>query len=404
MTPQSETHDAASDGGQSDGGGSDGGRSALWIRALSRLPFGVLYRLTAAIMWLLRTVLRFRVDVARDNLRRCFPDRTEAEIDSLLDQYYRQLAQVAAEFIKMADMSADQLRAHLQVQNVERVDAETRAGRSVLLLGAHQCNWEWTLQATVLYLGVPINAAYKPLHAAGFDRELRKLRCRYGAHLIAAKRLVREVVRRRGQLHAVALHADQMPSSSGRRQWLSFPRPRYRFLSGAGRNRPLDRLCRLLRADAPPEPRPVPGGFSADLRGRRAARSGSVYRPLREPGRADDPGKSGRLDLGAPALESRAPRRTARAATRVELNGLGTPRAWRGRRAGSGPRDAATRAIPPVMEAVGPTWCMSALNCCAAWRAPWAMRRPASAERCLTATPKWRALLRMVATLEPAAP
>jgi KDO2-lipid IV(A) lauroyltransferase len=222
MTPQSETHDAASDGGQSDGGGSDGGRSALWIRALSRLPFGVLYRLTAAIMWLLRTVLRFRVVVARDNLRRCFPDRTEAEIDSLLDEYYRQLAQVAAEFIKMADMSADQLRAHLQVQNVERVDAETRAGRSVLLLGAHQCNWEWALQATVLYLGVPIEAAYKPLHAPGFDRELRKLRCRYGAHLIAAKRLVREVVRRRGQLHAVAMHADQMPASSGRRQWLSF--------------------------------------------------------------------------------------------------------------------------------------------------------------------------------------
>jgi KDO2-lipid IV(A) lauroyltransferase len=30
------------------------------------------------------------------------------------------------------------------------------------------------------------------------------------------------VVRRRGQLHAVALHADQMPASSGRRQWLTF--------------------------------------------------------------------------------------------------------------------------------------------------------------------------------------
>jgi KDO2-lipid IV(A) lauroyltransferase len=201
---------------------SDGGRSALWIRALSRLPLGVLYQLTAAIMWVLRSVLRFRVVVARDNLRRCFPERTEAQIDALLDQYYRQLSQVAAEFIKMADMSADQLRTHLQVENVERVDAETRAGRSVLLLGAHQCNWEWALQATVLYLGVPIEAAYKPLHAAGFDRELRKLRCRYGAHLIAAKRLVREVVRLRGQLHAVALHADQMPASSGRRQWLNF--------------------------------------------------------------------------------------------------------------------------------------------------------------------------------------
>jgi Kdo2-lipid IVA lauroyltransferase/acyltransferase len=201
---------------------SEHGRSALWIRALSRLPFGALYRLTALIMWLLRHVFRFRVAVARDNLRRCFPERSESEIDALLEHYYRQLSQVAAEFIKMADLSADQLRSHLEVHNVERVSAETSAGRSVLLLGAHQCNWEWALQATVLYLGVPIEAAYKPLHAAGFDRELRQLRCRYGAHLIAAKKLVREVLRRRGQVHAVALHADQMPSSSGRRQWLTF--------------------------------------------------------------------------------------------------------------------------------------------------------------------------------------
>lgn len=213
---------------------SESGRSALWIRALSQLPFGVLYRLTAVIMWVLRQVLRFRVAVARDNLRRCFPDRSEREIDSLLSDHYRQLAQVAAEFIKMADMSADQLRAHLQVQNVERVNAETRAGRSVLLLGAHQCNWEWTLQATVLYLGVQVEAAYKPLHAAGFDRELRKLRCRYGAHLIAAKKLVREVVRRRGQLHAVAMHADQMPASSGRRQWLTFLGRDTAFYPGPG--------------------------------------------------------------------------------------------------------------------------------------------------------------------------
>lgn len=198
------------------------GRSALWIRALARLPFGALYALTALIMWLLRHVFRFRVTVARDNLRRCFPERSESEIDALLEQYYRQLSQVAAEFIKTADMSADELRSHLDVQHVERVHAETDAGRSVILLGAHQCNWEWTLQAVVLFLGVPVDAAYKPLHAAGFDRELRTLRCRYGAHLIAAKRLVREVLRRRGQLHAVALHADQSPSSSGGRQWLTF--------------------------------------------------------------------------------------------------------------------------------------------------------------------------------------
>jgi len=210
------------------------GRPALWLRALSRLPFGVLYALTGAVIWVLRRGLRFRVAVARDNLRRCFPERTERQIEGLLDDYYRQLGQVAAEFIKMASLTADELRSHLHVQNVERVDAETRAGRSVLLLGAHQCNWEWTLQGTVLYLAVQIEAGYKPLHSAHFDRELRKMRCRYGGHLIEAKRLLREVLRRRGQLHAVAMHADQMPASAGRPLWLKFLGRDTAFYPGPG--------------------------------------------------------------------------------------------------------------------------------------------------------------------------
>jgi KDO2-lipid IV(A) lauroyltransferase len=209
-------------------------RPAWWLRALSRLPFGALYALTGGIIWVLRHGFRFRVAVARDNLQRCFPDKSAAEIERILADYYRQLGQVAAEFIKMADLSADELRSHLTLHNVERIHAETRAGRSVLLLGAHQGNWEWTFQGTVLFMGVQIEAGYKPLHSARFDRELRAMRCRYGGHLISAKRLLREVLRRRGELHAVAMHADQMPASSGRRQWLRFLGRDTAFYPGPG--------------------------------------------------------------------------------------------------------------------------------------------------------------------------
>jgi KDO2-lipid IV(A) lauroyltransferase len=183
-----------------------------------------LYAIAALLAFLARHVLRFRVGIARDNLQRCFPERSPAEINALLNAYYRQLGQVAVEFLKMAGMSAQQMRAHLRPLNFDLVRAETRAGRSVILLAAHQCNWEWALQGTTMQMDVPLDAAYKPLHGALSDRELRKLRVRFGAHLIAAKRLVREVVQRRRQVqaHAVALLADQMPTSSQGRHWLSF--------------------------------------------------------------------------------------------------------------------------------------------------------------------------------------
>jgi KDO2-lipid IV(A) lauroyltransferase len=195
---------------------------ALWIRALSRLPFALLYALTASISLLLRHVLRHRVRIARANLRRCFPSKSAAEIESLLNAYYRHLGQVAAEFLKMAGMPAQEMRRRTPFTNAALLSAETDAGRSVLLLGSHLANWEWSLQAVTLVLSVPIDAAYKPLHAAGADRELLKLRARYGARMVAAKKMLRVVARQRQAVHAIALMADQMPASSGGRQWLTF--------------------------------------------------------------------------------------------------------------------------------------------------------------------------------------
>jgi KDO2-lipid IV(A) lauroyltransferase len=198
------------------------GTSAWWIRLLSHLPWTVIYGLSTLAIGCLRHVFRYRVSVARQNLRRCFPDCSEAQIHRLLRQNYRHLAQVIAEFFKTATMSAEELRSRVTLINLERVHAETRAGRSVLLLGAHQCNWEWSLHAVALQVGAPMEAAYKPLHAAKADRELRKMRCRFGARLIAAKKLLREIARRRDMVRAVALIADQVPASSDGRLWLNF--------------------------------------------------------------------------------------------------------------------------------------------------------------------------------------
>ena len=198
------------------------GRAAAWIRALSRLPLGVLYPLTASILFVMRHALRFRVRVVRSNLRRCFPGSSAAEIDLILGAFYRHLGQVAAEFLKTATMSAAQMRQRVRITNTPLVAAEIEAGRSVLLLGAHLGNWEWSMQGVTLGLSVPIDAAYKPLHSASADRELLKLRSRFGAHMIAAKRILRVAARRRHELHAIAIMADQMPSTSASRQWVSF--------------------------------------------------------------------------------------------------------------------------------------------------------------------------------------
>jgi KDO2-lipid IV(A) lauroyltransferase len=198
--------------------------NSLWIRLFASLPWGLLYGMAAVLALLARYVVRFRVSIARDNLSRCFPSASPKQINAWLRAYYDQLAQVVVEFVKIAVMSAQQMRDHIRPIGFEQVRAETAAGRSVILVAAHQCNWEWAFHGTVLQMNVPVDAAYKPLHGAKSDAQLRVLRVRYGANLIAAKRLVREVIsrRRQVQVHAVALLADQMPTSSQGRHWVNF--------------------------------------------------------------------------------------------------------------------------------------------------------------------------------------
>ena len=196
----------------------------------------MLYAAAALIAFLARYVVRFKVGIARENLRSCFPELPSAQINRLLNAYYRQLAQVAVEFFKTVSLSAQQFNSHITPINFEQVRAQTDAGRSVILLAAHHCNWEWAFHGVVLQMTAPVDAAYKPLHGARSDRELRKLRVQFGANLIAAKRLVREVVsrRRQVQVHVVALLADQMPTSSQGRHWLTFLGRDTAFYPGPG--------------------------------------------------------------------------------------------------------------------------------------------------------------------------
>jgi Kdo2-lipid IVA lauroyltransferase/acyltransferase len=201
---------------------------------MAALPWGLLYGLGALLALSLRYVLRYRVAVARANLRTCFPDLSRRQINRLLRTHYWRLGQVAVESLKIVALSGDEVRARVPLVNLEALQRETAAGRSVLLLGAHQCNWEWSLHAVALQVGVPMEAGYKPLHSPAADRQLRLLRTRFGARLLLAKKLLRESMRRRHEVRALALIADQVPSSSEGRHWLRFLGRDTAFYPGPG--------------------------------------------------------------------------------------------------------------------------------------------------------------------------
>ncbi len=195
---------------------------AWWLRALGHVPLPVMYACAAALAFLMRDLLRYRRAVAQANLAAALPELDPAARSLVLRRHYDSLAAVLFELPRLSTMSAAELRARMALPDLPAVHAELARGHPVLVLAAHQGNWEWLLQALALGLGVPFLAAYKPPHSARADQLMLGLRGRFGARMVPGKRLLREVLRRRGSAHAIGMVADQVPTSSPGRVWLGF--------------------------------------------------------------------------------------------------------------------------------------------------------------------------------------
>jgi KDO2-lipid IV(A) lauroyltransferase len=195
---------------------------AFLFRALSLLPLLSLYHVFGVVGWLTFRVFRWRHALASSNLARAFPERTVAEREAILAQSYRNLADLLAEIVWSFRASPEEIVARCPVTNPELIEEHIGAGRSVLLLTAHFCNWEWQILAGNLQVGVPVNAIYKPQRVAGIDRFLRAARSRFGGEPIPHKQLMREVLRRRREPRVYAMVADQTPTPEEPKHWTRF--------------------------------------------------------------------------------------------------------------------------------------------------------------------------------------
>ncbi|MGB6452458.1 MAG: lysophospholipid acyltransferase family protein [Steroidobacteraceae bacterium] len=192
-----------------------------WLHAISRLPWSVLYAAASCLAFLAYRVARYRLAVVRGNIAGALPDLAPPERRRVERDYYRRLGQLVAEVIKSATLPAEELDDRVTLRALGVVRDELDAGRSVLIVAAHQCNWEWLLLALSRKLGYPLEAAYKPLHDARFEHLMRAIRTRFGGTLVPAKELLARILSRRGA-RAVAMVADQEPVTSDYKWWTQF--------------------------------------------------------------------------------------------------------------------------------------------------------------------------------------
>jgi len=198
------------------------GRPVWWARLLARVPLAAMYGFASFVGWLTFRFFPYRERVIRENLSKAFPAFDEQQLREVMRRYYLGFAQMLMEIIKSVRMPAAELHRRVRMLNLEAPRAFLAQGQSVLLVAAHQCNWEWMLLALSNELGYPLDAAYKPLVNPWAEREMKKLRTRFGSRLVPAKELLPDIIKRRDVVRAVAIVADQEPTTSEHKYWTRF--------------------------------------------------------------------------------------------------------------------------------------------------------------------------------------
>lgn len=156
--------------------------------ALGSLPFWFLYRLSDFFFVLLFYVFGYRKKVAYDNLKQCFPEKSEAEIRQILKDNYVHLADMFLEFFKGMNISEKEVRKRLQDLRPDITAQIDQSPIGIYALTSHCGNFEWTSALfALIFKQKKICAIYQPLNNLIFERLIVSSREKRGAKMIPMK-------------------------------------------------------------------------------------------------------------------------------------------------------------------------------------------------------------------------
>ncbi|RYU92374.1 lauroyl acyltransferase [Mucilaginibacter terrigena] len=184
----------------------------FFLYLVSLLPFWFLYGVADVIFLVLYYVIRYRRDVVKLNLTNSFPERTEAERHKIERRYYRYMADLMVETIKMITVSEKSLRKRMKPTNPELVEHYFKQNRSIIAAAGHYCNWEMAALAFGLLTTEKRIIVYKPLTNEVFDAMFNRVRARFGAMLVAMRQTLRTMIALKNQLTFSVLVSDQTPN------------------------------------------------------------------------------------------------------------------------------------------------------------------------------------------------
>lgn len=205
----------------------------LLCKLTARLPFWVIFGMADIFYVFIFYVVRYRRVVVHENLVNSFPEKSPKEIRAITKKFYHHLSDLGLETIKFNQMTEKQIDERLKVNNLDIYEEYYRQGKSIVLLGQHHNNWEWSGSMQRL-IKAQYLVVYNPVRKnKELEQFILQTRERFGAKSIPVNHSVRTALefnnaKRPG---ALILAADQTPPPNSQ-FWTTFLNQETAFFSG----------------------------------------------------------------------------------------------------------------------------------------------------------------------------
>jgi Kdo2-lipid IVA lauroyltransferase/acyltransferase len=182
-----------------------------FIYLIASLPLNVMYKVSDVLYYVLR-LSGYRKKVVYGNLRRSFPERSEEEIHSIAEKYFRYLCDLTLETLKTMRMTEKEVRKTCTLVQQPFLQQLHDQKQSFIIVMGHYGNWEWAGPCFTLNNPYQLVVVYRPLTNPFFEKMLVGMRTKYGTKITPVSNTLRDMVSNRGSLTATALVADQAAS------------------------------------------------------------------------------------------------------------------------------------------------------------------------------------------------
>ncbi len=195
----------------------------LFVLFFAIVPFFIMFLISEFLYLIIGRTLKYRRKVIEGNVRKCFPQKTDQDVDRFITKVYRNITDIMVESIKSFTMTASQVRRRHKLTNPELLDKYHKEGRSVIAVTGHFGNWEWgSLSASLQTEYDSIVAFYKPIQNKLLNNFMKWSRSKFGTKLVSIYETSKVFDDHKNTPTVYLMAADQSPSNHKRAFWVDF--------------------------------------------------------------------------------------------------------------------------------------------------------------------------------------